>query len=398
MGGLEYRGRGVCHGGGDLLGAGARAQHTHICARSGFSADPIRLRLWCSRLRGGGGRAIGGHHDSCLFVAGGGCVAAGRVGGFGWLWWWRADRADVPFAVRDGAFDQYAAERLCAPAGDSVVLETRSGLTVDVPLPPDATYHRLPPAGWSNRRSAGFLGRENVTDTVYAAAPTIALGLGATFDVVRSALILDDAVLRALTQLSGEQVGGLAGFREVVAARDYQLDSSKIQGTVAEQVSAEHFAQGGVQVQWPEGGATGFGPSNNPGWDYSVDGAEVNVKLWSDAGAAARTHFATPENASIPIVVPADAANIPADAVYFDASTGLDPAALMGEEVVVVDGALTLAGIESMTEEAMDAAVPVDIDVGSDLPLSWPRDCCRAQHHARGSAVVRGQNDRESRC
>lgn len=295
-----------------------------------------------------------------------GVVAAFAILFLAYLWFGSRRLAGPTFKVRQGEFNELAAPLLCT-SGDTIEVALKSGERVVTAVPPDSIY--VPPSpGVRERLSAraGY-GRANAREAVIAASPQIAVGSLVAFDVIRSSLLLDDAVSRAITQLSGEPISGLADFRRVVDDHGYQLESAKIQGTVAEQVSADHFIAAGAQVEWPPGGSSPFGPSNNPGWDYMVDGCPVNVKAWSDAGGAARSHFAQDSNADTPIVVPADSAHIPSDAVYFDPSLTYDPAAILGTHLTVVDQALTLDGIDAMTTAAAEAAVP-DFDASDGIP------------------------------
>lgn len=197
-------------------------------------------------------------------------------------------------------------------------------------------------------------GRESDSrEAMWAASPMIGLAAVDGADTVHDLLALDDSVLNALTQLSGEQIDGLADFRSIVDARGYDLSSIKLRGTVGEQESADLFQEAGVDVGWPGGGDTVFGPSNTPGFDMTVDGVPVNTKIVSDASNAAADHFATYPD--IPIVVNADAARIPDGAFHWDVSEALDPALLMQDHLVIVQEGLTLTGIEGLQEAAHGA-------------------------------------------
>lgn len=296
------------------------------------------------------------------------------LGGFA-LWRNRVVPQAPSFQVLPGRFNNGAKERLCG-SGRELELRTVDGMTYRFPLPTHAPAD--PPnsgggatAGGSHRSSsAQRAGPSNVEYSVLAATPEIVVGAAATYDVVHNTLLLDDTVLRAMTQLSGEQVTNLADFRQVMAEHHYQLESVKFQGTVAEQMSADHFQEAGATVAWPQGGTTEYGASNNPGWDYDVSGVDVNSKAWADAGDAARAHFATPDNVDIPIVVPADSAHIPADALHLDPTSTFDASTLLGDHVTVVDHALTLSGIDAVTANAdavdLDPSIDMD-DVGNDM-------------------------------
>lgn len=91
----------------------------------------------------------------------------------------------------------------------------------------------------------------------------------------------------------------------------------------------------------------------------------MNVKVTTDAADQAAEHFS--QYPDIPMVVNADASNIPADAIRVDGLTDLDPSMLLGDHIVPVQESLTLAGIESMQVDAADAASPLDLEGAGDV-------------------------------
>ena len=266
------------------------------------------------------------------------------------------------FDVEEGRFDAYARRRL-GTIGDTVEVRTRSGVAYSAPR--DSGETSVVNSGTAGPSSSGMAGVPDAREALFVAAPEAALTGILVFDTLRSAAQLDSSLLDAMTQLSGEQIDGLADFRNFQAMDGYQLDSIKLRGTVGEQESAEGFEGLGHDVSWPDGGLTEFGPSNNPGWDLSVDGQEVNVKVAADASEAASEHFA--KYPDIPVVVNSDAANIPDDAVYVDADNALQPDDLIGDNIVVVQEALTLSGAEGIQAAGSDAADAIDLDAAADV-------------------------------
>lgn len=251
----------------------------------------------------------------------------------------------VPRAVRPvevGAFDRAAHGRLLTASSVEVKLGNGSALVVKGESP-DTRRNRLEPRDQSS----------DLREAAWAASPSIALGAVELGDTLHDALVLDNSVMNAFTQLSGQTVDGLADFRSVVDANSYQLGSFKLRGTIGEQESARIFEEAGVQVDWPAGGDTAYGPSNMPGYDMTLEGIPVNTKIVQDASEAASDHFA--QYPDIPIVVNADAANIPEGALYWDGSEALDPAALMQPYLVVVQEGLALTGVEALADAAQGA-------------------------------------------
>ena len=268
------------------------------------------------------------------------------------------------FEVRAGAFDAVAAAKLGPqPVDGEVRLGNGDYWHVEMP-----TIGSLPanqsPVDADRSVQRDDTRRRDLADAALIASPGVAVAGVAVADVVREKMLLDDSMLNALTQLSGQQVDGLADFLNLQSVRDYQLESIKLRGTIGEQQSATSFEQAGHEVTWPAGGPTEFGPSNNPGWDFQIDGQEVNIKVTQDAADAASAHFA--KYPDIPMVVNADASNIPADAIYFDPEIGLDPASIVGENVTIVNESLTLSGIESLQGGVADVDGTTDFDAAGD--------------------------------
>ena len=244
-------------------------------------------------------------------------------------------------------------------------MRLRNSDHVDIVLPVrDASSTALPSSDTSRAGSRWGSRRRDLTDAAVIAAPGVAVAGSAVTDIVRDSLLLDESMLDALTELSGTQVDGLADFLTLQELKNCQLESIRLRGTVGEQQAASSFNQAGHEVTWPQGGATEFGPSNNPGWDFQVDGHEVNVKVTQDASDAAASHFA--QHPDVPMVVNADAANIAPDAVYFDPAQGLDAASLDGDNVTIVDESLILSDIASLQADVAGIDGTADIEAAAD--------------------------------
>jgi hypothetical protein len=117
----------------------------------------------------------------------------------------------------------------------------------------------------------------------------------------------------------------------------------------------DHLQQAGLEVT--------FGDSpTQAGWDLDIEGQHVNIKVLQDANSLT-DHF--DKYPDIPVIINADADNIPEGAIYFDPQEGLDPANLLGEHLVVVDQSLLLS-------EAHDAALDALEVLDSGLEMALP--------------------------
>lgn len=253
------------------------------------------------------------------------------------------------FTPVPGAFRQLAvASGVLDPGSAELTLGNGQRVCWDPPQPALQVEEPTSPRG---RQSSDW------RETAWVAAPQALLASAVIGDVIRSEFLLNDSMLAGLSQLSGVQVDGLADLRKVMAAKDYQLEGVKVQGTAAEQVAGGDFAAAGHTVAFPDA-------SNNPGWDFTIDGNEVNSKLTADFHNVASEHFS--EYPDIPIVINADAANIPEDALHFD-GTPLSASDLVGDHLVIVDDSLTLAGIDDISADTVDAADGFGVDDGGGI-------------------------------
>ncbi|HET9954642.1 MAG TPA: hypothetical protein VFQ61_09060 [Polyangiaceae bacterium] len=268
--------------------------------------------------------------------------------------------------LRAGAFEQLVKARalqsaqaqvqvrnvaLCAPieAGRSVPVEAHRGMQAAA-------------AEWSAAVADGVVP---------------ALGVWAQWESV------DHHVFQAFSHLAGEQIDGMADLLRVVDTKEYAIQSAgllnKLLGHVGEWHARDHLASAGFSVSMPEA-------TNAPGLDLWADGNAVNVKTVKDAAAAAYQHFG--DYPDIPIIVPADAANIPSDALHFDPSSGFDSAALAGgDHLVVVDHALSHADVLDQSQNALDVLG----DPGPHLHFPWITAALSGVREAR--LLVKGHTD-----
>jgi len=271
--------------------------------------------------------------------------------------------------VRVGAFDELAARRL-PPAESALAVvqdETQAlhqvGATRQLPgSPANVDFHGAGAVVWGAALADGVIP---------------ALGVWERWSSV------DEHVFQAFSHLAREQVDGMADLLRVVHAKEYAIESAgfarKLLGHVGEWHAQEHLMDAGVAVAMPAA-------SNVPGLDLWADGHAMNVKTVKDAASAAYSHFA--EYPDIPILVPADATNIPADALHFDPSAGFDAAALAGSDhLVVVDDALSHADVLDQTNHALDVAG----DPGPHLHFPWVTAAVSGFREAR--LLVKGHTD-----
>ena len=202
----------------------------------------------------------------------------------------------------------------------------------------------------------------------YAVAGIEAAGLFGG-EIVHKYLLVDDYVYEGIRRLAGQQFDSFGDLSAKVQTYEQDFFGGltegslrKVGGHIAEPYAANHFANAGLDVQWPD-------VSNQAGWDLLIEGHEVNVKLVADAEHLAKHFRDYPE---IPAVVPGDMANIPESAVHLDPSVGVDDlleALSSGQEkLVIVDDVLSHADVMEQTADATDALVGGAELVSSHVP------------------------------
>lgn len=242
----------------------------------------------------------------------------------------------------------------------------------------DPRADRRPEAAWGNAALAGGL----------------AAGVG-----VADWLTVDHTVLDAVQHLTHGDIDHGLDLWTTFADRNYQLADpgfeTMLRGHVAEQ---EVFTQlntwAGDDLSVPDA-------SNFPGSDLNLGGHEFNVKVGDNASTIAE-HLRT--HPDIPVIVNADMAGLPPDALHVDLSAPIDPDILAGHSVVVADG-LSLSDLHDnladaigptldsydagdLLDSAGDLAVPV---LGTVIRVirSGIREQRLTAHHGSNSRAVK---------
>jgi len=142
---------------------------------------------------------------------------------------------------------------------------------------------------------------------------------------------VDEDVFRAVGALTHEHIDNSIELWSTVHEHHYKLGEAlftNLRGHVGEQMAADHLASAGLHVEWPDA-------SNQTGWDLGVNDHLINVKVTAQAGRTIAEHF--DKYPHIPALINVDSSHIPHDAVMFDPSHGLDPSALVGDHLTLVD-------------------------------------------------------------
>lgn len=189
-------------------------------------------------------------------------------------------------------------------------------------------------------------------------------------DILHNFLAVDDHVYEGISRLANEQFASIGDLSAKVQSYQHNIwdglsekGVDKIGGHIGETYAAEHFADAGVSVEWPEA-------SNQAGWDLLLNGHEVNVKLLSDASNLSE-HFS--KYPDIPAIIPGDANNIPENAFIFDPSEGIDSLTdilTSGQEnLVIVDASLSGADVMEQAADATDILAGSADIIGANIPL-----------------------------
>ena len=172
---------------------------------------------------------------------------------------------------------------------------------------------------------------------------------------------IDAHVYQTMSNLSGVHIDNFSDLSQRFETKwDYDFWSHRISGVstlkghLAEPYVAEHLEHAGHQVVWPE-------VSNQEGWDFIVDGHEVNVKLVTNVGALTK-HFH--DNPDIAVVVPADLdlGKLADHAFHFNPANSMHGAltdflASPDSHKIIVDQALSAAAIKDQAIDAADVAL-----------------------------------------
>lgn len=171
---------------------------------------------------------------------------------------------------------------------------------------------------------------------------------------------IDENVYVAMSALAGKQLNSIGELSDYLSGWESadmgemlpEGALNKLMGHLAEPIVGQHLEDLGIQVEMPV-------LSNQAGYDLVLNGAHaVNVKTVTDF-TSLTDHF--DKFPKIPVVVPGDMANAPADAIYLDTAESIEQLnqeiALGNEEIVLVDGALTNAGSVEHAEGVSDAVL-----------------------------------------
>ena len=180
---------------------------------------------------------------------------------------------------------------------------------------------------------------------------------------------VDEHIYSGIGHLAGQQFASLADLSAKL--QDFPHDEwtgltqgalRTLQGHVGEAVVFDHLASAGGHVEMADA-------PNQAGWDLLLQGHEINVKTVADVQSLAHHFDKYPD---IPVIVPGDAAHLPADAIHFDPSHGVGELmqALTNHNghLVIVDDALSHAEMVDHVHNATDAALGI-ADIHPHVPF-----------------------------
>lgn len=184
------------------------------------------------------------------------------------------------------------------------------------------------------------------------------------FNTINQYMCIDDNMYEGVSRLSNETMHNFSDLSARLKTYERGFfgltkgSFNKVKGHVAESHVAEHFKEAGMDVQWPE-------TSNQKGFDLLLNGNPIQVKCREAANNLVE-HFK--QHPHIPVVVPADAENIPENAFHFDPSEStehlFDYLKDNPENAVIVDSVLSHEGLTESVEQGTDLATgAVDLDV-----------------------------------
>lgn len=178
---------------------------------------------------------------------------------------------------------------------------------------------------------------------------------------------VDEHLFQAVEHMTHESVQSIGDLGRAISEHDWAVNSwtgadaglvASVKGHLGEWLAADHLMQAGHSVAMPTA-------SNQAGWDLLIDGHEVNVKTVGDAAAHLRDHFAA--HPDIGVLLPADAAHIPVDALHLDSVHAVDIAgAAQDGHLVLVDQALSNADAADAAQNGLEVAAG-----NMDAHLPW---------------------------
>lgn len=247
--------------------------------------------------------------------------------------------------VRPG---QFAAMVRDLPAFDAALVPEASA-------PDAAAGSQDAPAPAAGRGEVGLATGRHSEQALDAAVPAVLAGLVG----VHQWLHPDAQVLEAMRQATHHEVATSLDLWHEVRENHYHLQSESSlvnwRGHVGEHEVADQLHS------WLGDRVRLEAVSNHPGSDLSIDGRDYNVKVTADYDNVGPEHLA--RYPDTPIILNADAANIPSGALSVDLSHPFDPAILDGHAVIVADG-LSLSGIENSLGDSFGDVIGGHLDIG----------------------------------
>lgn len=278
----------------------------------------------------------------------------------------RQAESAVMLDMRNGRMREVVAEHSWLPAAAAVVPTQRRA---------DEHQAVSPYANLANPPHGRRLG--SAADHVLVGAGVGAAGLADWWHT-------DEDVLQAVEALTHHDIDGTVDLWNAVQERAWDLGDglfTMLRGHVGEQMAAGHLTGAGLEVEFPEA-------SNEAGWDLAIEGHQANVKVTADAQGTLSEHFHKYPN--IPVLLNADATNIPVDTIYFNSADGLDPSLLVGDNITLVDEALSLHDAASAVHDAFGAkGLTDDLVPGVGMLIVAVRSSVR-----EGKLAAGGKTDR----
>ena len=187
---------------------------------------------------------------------------------------------------------------------------------------------------------------------------------------------VDDNVLQAVSHLTHTDVDSFGDLYAAVHERGYDLASDgffySLRGHIGEWEAIKHFSEFAPNM------ATS---AYQPGWDVAFgDNTVANVKVTADATETLASHF--DRYPDIPVILNADAAHIPHDALHFDPAAHFD-SSMFEHAHVIVDPLLTAAHTGEEAHSAIDA-------LQNPVPFHFPWITMAVSLAVEGNLVARG--------
>jgi hypothetical protein len=229
-----------------------------------------------------------------------------------------------------------------------------------------------------------------------------AAGADAGILAAHSWLSVDDSVFQAASQAAHAPIDNLLDLTSVAHLDSWAEASAGVQhqlaGHVGEFIARDHLEAAGLSTHMAE-------LSNQQGWDATIGNLHVNFKDYADYHSPGiAEHFAA--NPDVPVVMPADAAHLPADALHITPSGHLDPSDLAGHHVFVLDGWHHADAAKAMQSayEQIDPGIALHhaaelaasgnlVDAAGAIDLGFPVVTSLMSGYREGKLVISGDTD-----